>query len=104
MTITSQNLSSINEVLHAAMPDADITVTPVGQVAVINGTVASPEDAAQAEALVLSLLNPGKKPGDPLDIQPVNRLKVATPLQVTLKVRIAEVNRSLLKKIGVNML
>jgi len=90
--------------LHAAMPDADITVTPVGQVAVINGTVASPEDAAQAEALVLSLLNPGKKPGDPLDIQPVNRLKVATPLQVTLKVRIAEVNRSLLKKIGVNLL
>jgi len=100
----SQNLSSINEVLHAAMPDADITVTPVGQVAVINGTVASPEDAAQAEALVLSLLNPGKKAGDPLDIQPVNRLKVATPLQVTLKVRIAEVNRSLLKKVGVNLL
>ncbi len=58
----SQNVSSINEVLHAAMPDADITVTPVGQVAVLNGTVASPEDAAQAEALVLGLLNPGKKP------------------------------------------
>ncbi|HWU92019.1 MAG TPA: type II and III secretion system protein family protein, partial [Sphingomicrobium sp.] len=100
----SQNVSSINEVLHAAMPDADITVTPVGQVAVLNGTVASPEDAAQAEALVLGLLNPGKKPGDALEIQPVNRLKVATPLQVTLKVRIAEVNRSLLKKIGVNLL
>ena len=100
----SQNVSSINEVLHAAMPDTNITVTPVGQVAVLNGTVASPEDAAQAEALVLGLLNPGKKQGDPLDIQPVNRLKVATPLQVTLKVRIAEVNRSLLKKIGVNLL
>ena len=100
----SQNVSSINQVLHAAMPDADITVTPIGQVAVINGTVASPEDAAQAEALVLGLLNPGKKAGDVLEIQPVNRLKVATPLQVTLKVRIAEVNRSLLKKVGVNLL
>ncbi|MGZ2411528.1 pilus assembly protein CpaC [Sphingomonas sp. F9_3S_D5_B_2] len=100
----SQNVSSINEVLHAAMPDTNITVTPVGQVAVLNGTVASPEDAAQAEALVLGLLNPGKKQGDALDIQPVNRLKVATPLQVTLKVRIAEVNRSLLKKVGVNLL
>jgi len=100
----SQNVSSINEVLHAAMPDANITVTPVGQVAVLNGTVASPEDAAQAEALVLGLLNPGKKAGDALDVQPVNRLKVATPLQVTLKVRIAEVNRSLLKRIGVNLL
>ena len=30
--------------------------------------------------------------------------EAATPLQVKLKVRIAEVNRSLLKKIGVNLL
>jgi pilus assembly protein CpaC len=69
----------------------------------MNGTVASPEDAAQAQSLVLSLLNPGKKEGDMLDIVPVNRLKTATPLQVALKVRIAEVNRTLLKQIGVNL-
>ncbi|HEX8841307.1 MAG TPA: type II and III secretion system protein family protein [Sphingomicrobium sp.] len=99
----AQNLSSVNEVLHAAMPDSNITVTSVGQLAVMNGTVASPEDAAQAQSLVTSLLNPGKKEGDLLDIVPVNRLKTATPLQVTLKVRIAEVNRSLLKQIGVNL-
>ena len=100
----AQNLSNVNEVLHAAMPDSNITVTSVGQLAVMNGTVASPEDAAQAQSLVTSLLNPGKKEGDTLDIMPVNRLKTATPLQVTLKVRIAEVNRSLLKQIGVNLL
>jgi pilus assembly protein CpaC len=34
----------------------------------------------------------------------VNRLKTATPLQVNLKVKIAEVNRSLLKQVGVNLL
>jgi pilus assembly protein CpaC len=53
------------------------------------------------------MLNPGidtSTHGAPLKIIPVNRLKTATPLQVTLKVRIAEVNRSLLKKIGVNLL
>ena len=100
----AQNLGNINEVLHAAMPDSNISVTTVGQLAVMNGTVASPEDAAQAQALVTSLLNPGKKEGDNLDILPVNRLKTATPLQVTLKVRIAEVNRSLLKSWGVNLL
>ena len=99
----AQNLSNVNEVLHAAMPDSNITVTSVGQLAVMNGTVASPEDAAQAQALVLSLLNPGKKEGDALDIMPVNRLKTATPLQVNLRVRIAEVNRTLLKQIGVNL-
>ena len=55
----NQNISSINEILHQAMPDADISVTNVGQVAVINGTVASPDDAAQAEMLVKAALNPG---------------------------------------------
>src|SRR5206468_5921138 len=38
------------------------------------------------------------------DIVPVNRLRSATPLQVMLKVRIAEMNRTLLKKFGVNLL
>jgi pilus assembly protein CpaC len=103
----NQNISSINEILHQAMPDATISVTTVGQVAVLNGTVASPEDAAQAEMLVKAALNPGldiNSPTTPLNIVPVSRLKVATPLQVTLKVRIAEINRSALKSIGVNLL
>jgi pilus assembly protein CpaC len=99
----SQNLSSVNDMLRAAMPESNITVTTIGQVAVINGTVASPDDAAQAETLVTSVLNPGIKPGDPLNIVPLNRLRTATPLQVTLKVRIAEVNRDLLKQFGVNL-
>jgi len=75
----AQNLADVNEVLHAAMPDSNITITSVGQLAVMNGTVANPEDAAQAQSLVLALLNPGKKEGDVLDIMPVNRLKTATP-------------------------
>lgn len=103
----NQNISSINEILHEAMPDANISVTNVGQVAVLNGTVASPEDAEQAEMLVKAALNPGVNISDAnaaLNIVPVSRLKVATPLQVMLKVRVAEVNRSALKSIGVNLL
>jgi pilus assembly protein CpaC len=102
----NQNLASINEILHQAIPDSDIRVQTVGQVAVINGTVGSPEDAAQAEMLVKAALNPGidvSKPEAMLTIVPVSRLKVATPLQVTLKVKIAEVSRDLLKQIGVNL-
>ena len=103
----SPNVTSVDQMIKAAMPDADIRVTTVGQMAVINGTVAAPEDSAQAEALVRSLLNPGidtSQPGAMLKVIPVNRLKTATPLQVNLKVTIAEVNRSLLKQIGVNIL
>ena len=101
-----QNITSMNDMLRVAMPDANISVTNVGQMAVLNGTVASPADAAQAEALVRTMLNPGidtSAPGATLKIIPVNRLKTAVPLQVTLKVKIAEVNRTLLKQIGVNL-
>lgn len=103
----NQNISSINEIVHQAMPDSDISVTTVGQVAVINGTVSSPEDAAQAEMLVKAALNPGidvTSANAPLNIVPVSRLKVATPLQVMLKVRVAEMNRSAVKQFGVNLL
>ncbi len=100
----SQNLSSVNDVLRAAMPESDIEVMTIGQVAVLSGTVASPSDAAHAQAIVTSYLNPGKKEGDALDILPINRLRTATPLQVNLRVKIAEVNRSFVKEIGVNLL
>jgi pilus assembly protein CpaC len=103
----NQNISSINDIVHQAIPDSDIRVQTVGQVAVINGTVGSPEDAAQAEMLVRAALNPGvdvTKADAALNIVPVSRLKVATPLQVTLKVKIAEVSRDVLKQIGVNLL
>ena len=103
----SQNLPSINAVLKAAMPDADIRVINVGQMAVLTGTVASPDDAAFAEQIATSELNPGidaSKAGSTCKICVINRLKVATPLQVNLRVRIAEVDRSLLKQIGVNLL
>ena len=101
----SQNISSTEDVLRAAMPGTDITVSHVGQVAVINGTVRSPEDSAQAELLVRTLLNPGMDPSATtgLRVLPVNRLRVATPQQVMLRVRIAEVSRSYIRELGVNL-
>lgn len=102
----TQNITSVDRVLKVAMPDADIAVTTVGQVAVLTGTVASPEDAAAAQRLVASLLNPGvdiSAPGAQLKMAVISHLKTATPLQVNLQVRIAEVSRSFAKNIGVNL-
>ena len=103
----SQNLTSVDEMLRAAMPDANIKVLHAGQLAVLTGTVASPADSAKAEMLVESMLNPGvdlSKEGGMCKVCVVNNLKTATPLQVMLKVKIAEVNRSLVKQFGVNLL
>lgn len=102
----SQNISSIDAMMKAAMPDSDITVATVGQIAVLNGTVRSPQDSEQAQRLVTSLLNPGVNLNDanaPLKIGVVNRLRTATPLQVQLQVRFAEVSRSFVKNLNVNL-
>lgn len=102
----AQNVTSIDRMMKAAMPEADVTVTTVGQLAVLNGTVASPADSEQAQRFVLSALNPGVNVSDPsaqLKYMVMNRLKTATPLQVNLQVRFAEVSRSFMKNVGVNV-
>jgi pilus assembly protein CpaC len=101
----SQNISSLDRVLHAALPDAQVKVTIVGQYALLTGTVASPEDSAAAAQLVKVALNPGVKAtsDDGLKIGVINRLRTATPLQVNLQVRIAEVSRSLVKTLNSNL-
>lgn len=101
----SQNLTSIDRMMKLAMPDAQIKVTTVGQLAVLTGTVASPTDAQEAQRLAATLLNPGidVSSGAPLKISVLNRLKTATPLQVNLQVKFAEVSRSFIKNIGVNL-
>ena len=102
----SQNITSIDAMLKEAMPDANIKIVSVGQMAVLTGTVASPDDSVQAQQLVTSLLNPGvdvTTAGAQLKVVVINRLKSATPLQVNLQVRIAEVSRSFVKNIGNNI-
>jgi len=103
----AQNSTSIDRVMKAAMPGADIHITQVGQIAVLNGTVDSPADAEQAQRLVAGLLNPGvdtSADNAVLKIGVVNRLRTATPLQVNLQVKFAEVSRSFLKNFGNNFI
>ena len=90
------NISSVSEMLHLAMPDATIQATPMNNLVLLTGTVANPDDVAEAQRLTQAYVG--------TDTQVVSRLKSATPLQVMLKVRIAEINRSMLKKVGVNLL
>lgn len=102
----NQNITALDRMLKIAMPEASIRVTTAGQLAVLTGTVASPDDSQQAERLVIAALNPGVNTSDTnvaLKMAVINRLKTATPLQVNLQVRFAEVSRSFVKNVGVNI-
>lgn len=103
----SQNLTSIDRMMKLAMPDNDVKVVTTGQIAVLTGTVATPDESAQAMRIATALLNPGVNVSDPaamLKIVVFNRLKTATPLQVNLQVKFAEVSRSFMKTVGNNLL
>jgi pilus assembly protein CpaC len=90
------NISSIDQMLGLAMPEAHISVATMGtNTVLLTGTVAAPEDAAEAERLVSAYV------GDTTNV--ISRLRTATPLQVNLRVRFAEVSRSLVRALGVNL-
>ena len=90
------NLDSVGQMIALAMPEAHITVTTLGTNSVLlTGTVANPEDAAEAARLVQAYL--GK------EANVITRLRAATPCQVNLQVRIAEVSRTLMRTLGSNI-
>lgn len=90
------NIGSIDQLLALAMPEAKVNVATMGtNTVLLTGTVAAPEDAAEAQALVEAFV------GEETNV--ISRLKMATPLQVNLQVKIAEVSRSVVRSIGVNL-
>ncbi|HEX8645218.1 MAG TPA: type II and III secretion system protein family protein [Allosphingosinicella sp.] len=90
------NLGSVDELLRLAMPDAEIRATPMNGVVLLTGTVRQPADVEEAQRLVQAFVGEGT--------QVISRLRSATPMQVMLQVRIAEVNRTVLRQVGVNLL
>jgi len=90
------NIDSIDQMLGLAMPESHVSVATMNGTILLTGTVAAPEDAAEAERLVKAFVNDEK-------VNVVSRLRMATPLQVNLQVRIAEVSRSFMRDVGVNL-
>ena len=89
------NFDSIQSMLNLAMPESQIAATPMNGLVLLTGTVAQPADAAEAERLVQAYV------GDSVKV--LSRLKTATPLQVNLQVKFAEVSRTFIKNIGSNL-
>ena len=96
------NLSSLDQLLKLAMPNSDIRVTTMNNVVLLTGTVAQPGEAAEAEELARAFVTTTGG-GNVTGTNVINRIKTATPLQINLQVRIAEVSRSLAKEISGNL-
>jgi pilus assembly protein CpaC len=92
----ANNVTEVGAMLRQVMPEADIKATPVGGMVMLTGTVLAAKDAEEAQRLTETFVGAG--------VQVINRLHTATPQQVSLHVKIAEVSRDFVKSAGVNIL
>jgi len=90
------DVSRMRQSLNTLLPGQDISVNSVENSVVLSGAVADAGQAEKARSLASSIA------GETKGAQIVNQLNVQTPNQVNVRVRVAEVNRSVLKSIGVN--
>ncbi len=101
----ARELSILREVIKKALPKADIQVTSVGDNFVLAGTVDSALEVQSAIDIANNLV--GQSGGffgiGGTSGKVVNALQVRGRDQVMLKVTIAEVQRSVLKQLGINL-
>jgi pilus assembly protein CpaC len=90
-----RDLNGVRAALKATLPNADIQIEGVGDGVMLSGTAASPIEAQQAGDLAARLVGGLDKV--------VNSIAVRGRDQVMLKVTVAEVARSVIKQMGIDL-
>lgn len=91
----TRDLNGVRAALKQSFPGADVHIEGVGDGVMLTGTVSSPADAQQINELASRLV------GSPERV--VNSIVVRGRDQVMLKVTVAEVQRDVIKQLGVDL-
>jgi pilus assembly protein CpaC len=90
-----RDLNGVRAALKQSMPNSDIQIEGVGDGVVLSGTAATPIEAQQAGELAARLVGGTERV--------VNSIAVRGRDQVMLKVTVAEVARSIIKQLGIDL-
>src|ERR1043166_6812504 len=90
------DLSRVRNTLSSVAPGENVAVAAVDNSLVLSGNVSSAGRAERVRSIAASIA--GETKGTV-----VNRMAVTTPNQVSIRVKVAEVNRTALKALGVNL-
>ena len=90
-----RDLNGVRAALKQSLPNSDIMIEGVGDGVVLSGTAANPIEAQQAADIAARLV------GGPDKV--VNSIAVRGRDQVMLKVTVAEVARSIIKQLGIDL-
>jgi pilus assembly protein CpaC len=93
LTVT-HNLSRLDRAIADLMPGRNIAATSIDGGIVLTGMVSSPGEAEDARRLAARFIGANE--------EVINRLQINAPNQVNVRVRIAEVNKSVLRNLGIN--
>jgi pilus assembly protein CpaC len=88
------NVARLQDAIHKVAPRAAVSVNSLDDAVVIEGTVYSAAEGDDIRRVAERLLpNPN---------QLVNKMKIDAPNQIQLRVRIAEISRTVVKELGIN--
>jgi pilus assembly protein CpaC len=90
-----RDLNGVRAALKATLPNSDIQIEGIGDGVMLSGSAASPIEAQQAGDLAARLVGGADKV--------VNSIAVRGRDQVMLKVTLAEVQRSIIKQMGIDL-
>jgi len=95
----TRDLNGIRAAIHQALPQSDIQVEGLGDGVVLSGSAANQAEAQQAYELAGRLIGGPSKAKDLV----VNNITVRGRDQVMLKVTVAEVQRNIIKQLGIDL-
>src|ERR1700737_4822390 len=90
-----RDLNGVRAALRQSLPNADIQIEGLGDGVMLSGSAASPIEAQQASDLAARLVGGAEKV--------VNAIVIRGRDQVMLKVTVAEVQRSIIKQLGIDL-
>jgi pilus assembly protein CpaC len=90
----THNLSRLDQAIAELMPGRNIVSTSIDGGIVLTGSVSSPGEAEDARRLAARFIGANE--------EVINRLQITAPNQVNVRVRIAEVNKQVLRNLGIN--
>lgn len=110
--LIERDIAGLEATINRLLKNADVRAEIINDNVVLTGSVATPSDAAKAVQLAEIFVSGGQATNDPNNIAAifgnereskiVNMLKIDGEDQVHLKVMIVEVQRSILKQLGIS--
>lgn len=95
------NIERIQSMMDELLPKASIRVRQMNGIIILTGYARSPEESFLANQIVQRIYITRTSGGGD-DLRVINQIKIITPTQVNLRVKIAEMSRDVMKTLGFN--